>query len=72
MPTGDAQGVLGSYMYQTNLKEDFVKSKDNQFERPEHHSTNYTVDKRMKEVEYCDRDGDELSKKMKTIKIEKS
>ncbi|VFQ63099.1 unnamed protein product [Cuscuta campestris] len=50
-----------------NLIEDFVESKDNHDD-----ITGSTIDKRMKEVEHCDRDGEEPSKKMKTVKIEKN
>lgn len=55
-----------------NLIEDFVESKDNHFERLGDDITCSTIDKRMKEVEHCDRDGEEPSKKMKTVKIEKN
>ncbi|RAL42535.1 hypothetical protein DM860_011153 [Cuscuta australis] len=55
-----------------NLIEDFVETKNNQFERNRDDITGSTVNKRMKEVEHCDGDGDESSKKMKIVIIEKN
>ncbi|VFQ76988.1 unnamed protein product [Cuscuta campestris] len=54
-----------------NLIEDFVQSKDNQFERLGDDITDSTIDKRIEEVETDYVDGHEPSKKMKTVKIEK-
>ncbi|VFQ66526.1 unnamed protein product [Cuscuta campestris] len=54
-----------------NLIEDFVQSKDNQFERLGDDITDSNIGKRIEEVESDYADGHEPSKKMKTIKIEK-
>ncbi|VFQ95799.1 unnamed protein product [Cuscuta campestris] len=54
-----------------NLIEDFVQSKDNQFERLGDDITDSNIGKRIEEFESDYADDHEPSKKMKTIKIEK-
>ncbi|RAL47965.1 hypothetical protein DM860_015752 [Cuscuta australis] len=54
-----------------NLIEAFGESKDDHLEQDVDAITDSTLNKRLKDVEHCHGVGDDSSKKMKNIKIEK-